>query len=211
MLKKNNIKILHKVTSLRHACTVEKAGVDAVAIYGYETGGYLDSTQDVTMLVQLPVVVDALKIPVIAAGGIGDARGFVAALALGAEAVIMGTRFMGTHDCPGHHKFKEWLVKAKETDTIIVGLASGDTHRVLRNRAMEAILEIERNGATKETLIPLFLGEKARKVIFDGDLEAGPVTCGQVVGLIHEIVSVQELIGSIVTEAKAICKRLNID
>ncbi len=211
MLKKNNVKILHKVTSLRHALVAEKASVDAVAIYGYETGGYLSSTQDVTMLVQLPVVVDSLKIPVIAAGGIGDARGFVAALALGADAVIMGTRFMATRECPAHPRFKEWLVRAKETDTIIVGLPSGDTHRVLRNKATEAILELERNGVAKETLMPLFLGEKARKVIFDGDLEAGPVTCGQVVGLIHEVVSVQELIDNIIREAKAICRNLNVD
>jgi NAD(P)H-dependent flavin oxidoreductase YrpB (nitropropane dioxygenase family) len=209
-LKKNRVKILHKVTSLRHALAAQRAGADAVAIYGYETGGHLSSTQDVTMLVQLPIVVDSLKIPVIAAGGIGDARGFVAALALGAQAVIMGTRFMATRECPGHPRFKEWLVRAKETDTTIIGLPSGDTHRVLRNQAAEAILAMERKGLAKEALIPFFSGVQVKKIIFDGDLGAGPITCGQVVGLIHEVVSVQELIENIIIEAQTICQRLNI-
>ena len=210
-LKGKGVKILHKVTSLRHALAAERAGADAVAIYGYETGGHLSSTQDVTMLVQLPIVVDSLKVPVIAAGGIGDARGFVAALALGAQGVIMGTRFMATRECPGHPGFKEWLVRAQETDTTIIGLPSGGTHRVLRNQAAEAILAMERQGLAKEALIPFLSGDQVKKLVFKGNLEAGPVTCGQVVGLIHGVVSVQELIDSIIGEAKTICQRLNMD
>jgi nitronate monooxygenase len=147
-------------------------------------------------------------VPVIAGGGIGDARGFVAALARGAEGVVIGTRFMATKECPAHPKFKEWMLRAKETDTILVERSIRNTHRALRNKAAETALEMEARGASLEELLPVIGGESYKKVFLEGELDAGIASCGQVVGLINDIPTVKEVIEGIVSGAKAIGKRL---
>lgn len=206
-LKEGNVKIFHKVTTVRHALSAERAGVDLVGIIGFEQGGAA-GMDEVTTMVIVPAAVNALKVPVIAGGGIGDARGFVAALALGAEGVVMGTRFMATEECPVHPKFKEWLLRAKENDTVIVERSIRMTHRALRNKTAEKLLEMEARGTSLEELLPLIGGEGNRKLLFEGNLDAGIAHCGQAVGLINDIPTVKELIEGIVTEAKAIGKRL---
>ena len=207
-LREGNVKVMHKVTTVRHALSAEQAGADIVGIIGSEQGGAV-GMDEVTTMVIIPAAVNALKVPVVAGGGIGDARGFVAALALGAEGVIIGTRFMATKECPVHPKFKEWMLQARENDTVILERSIRMTHRALKNRAAEKVLEMEARGAPLEELLPLIGGESTRKLFLEGDLDAGIAHCGQIVGLINEIPTVKELIEGIVIEAKAIGKRLD--
>jgi NAD(P)H-dependent flavin oxidoreductase YrpB (nitropropane dioxygenase family) len=206
-LKEGNVKVMHKVTTVRHALSAERAGVDLVGIIGFEQGGAA-GVDEVTTMVIVPAVVNALRVPVIAGGGIGDARGFVAALALGAEGVVIGTRFMATKECPVHPKFKEWLLRARENDTVVVERSIRMTHRALKNRVAEEVFEMEARGTSLEELLPLIGGEGSRRLLMEGDLDAGIAHCGQVVGLIDDIPTVKELIEGIVTEAKTIGIRL---
>lgn len=180
-------------------------GCDAVSIIGYECGGRL-GPDETSSLVLTRVAVETLKIPVIAGGGFADAQGFVAALALGADGVLMGTRFMATKECPAHPKFKEWLVNAKETDTLVTGRPIGNPARRLRNQLALKVSEMERKGATLEELLPFISGQNSRRVYFEGDLEAGLALGGQVVGIIHDIPSVKEVIDGIINGAQEIIK-----
>jgi len=207
-LREGNVKVMHKVTTVRHALSAEQAGADIVGIIGSEQGGAV-GMDEVTTMVIIPAAVNALKVPVVAGGGIGDARGFVAALALGAEGVIIGTRFMATKECPVHPKFKEWMLRARENDTVILERSIRMTHRALKNRTADKVLEMEARGASLEELLPLIGGESTRKLFLEGELDAGIAHCGQIVGLINEIPTVKELIEGIVIEAKAIGKRLD--
>lgn len=206
-LKQGNVKVIHKVATVRHAVKAEQVNADMVAIVGIENGGAV-GMDDVTTMVLIPIALRTLKVPIIAGGGIGDAHGFVAALALGAEGVVIGTRFMATKECPTHPKFKEWMLKAKETDTMLVERSIRNTHRALRNKAAETALKMEARGASLEELFPLIGGESYKKVFFDGELDAGIASCGQVVGLVNDIPTVKEFIDSMVSEAKVIGKRL---
>jgi len=206
-IKRNNIKLIHKVARLRDARTAENVGCDAVTIVGFEGGGH-PGMDDVATMVQLPFTVDAVSIPVIAAGGIADARGFVAALALGAEGVCMGTRFMATHECPTHPKFKQWLLQAQHTDTMMINRSIKNAARVMKNSVAEQVLEMEAKGATLEELLPSIDGERGRKVFEQGELSAGITACGEAVGLVHEILSAREVIERIISGAEAIIKRM---
>ena len=206
-LREGNVKVIHKVASVRHAVKAEQVGVDLVALVGVENGGAV-GMDDVTTMVLIPAAVNVMKVPVIAGGGIGDARSFVAALALGAEGVVMGTRFMATQECPAHPKFKEWMMRARETDTVFVERSIRRTHRVLWNKAAETVLEMEAGGASLEELLPFIGGEGNKKLFLEGELNAGLAHCGQVVGLINDVPTVKELIERIMIEAKAIGKRL---
>lgn len=196
-LKRAGVKVIHKCTAVRHARHAQSIGVDAVTLVGFEQGGAL-GTDDVTTLVLVPAAVDALSIPVIAAGGIADARGFVAALALGAEGVVIGTRFLATLESPVHPNLKEMMVKAKEVDTVIVERSIGNSHRALKNKASEKVLEMEAKGATLEDLLPITSGEQRKKAFYEGDVDAGMLYCGQDVGLIREVLSVKQVIEGIV-------------
>jgi nitronate monooxygenase len=206
-LKKGNVKHIHKCAGVRYAQTAERVGADAVTVVGVENGG-ATGMLDITTFVLVPATVNALSIPVIAGGGIADARGFVAALSLGAEGVVMGTRFMATHEAPLHPNFKQWLLRAKETDTMLVMRSLRNTHRVLRNKAAEKELEMEERGASLEELLTIIGGEQTEKAFFKGDIEEGLGLGGQVVGLINDIVSVKEVIDGIVIGAKEILQRL---
>jgi NAD(P)H-dependent flavin oxidoreductase YrpB (nitropropane dioxygenase family) len=208
-LKEAGIKIINKVPAVRFARKAESAGVDAVAIVGFECAGH-PGMDDVTSLILVPLTVDAVKIPVVAGGGFCDARSFVAALALGAEGVVMGTRFVATHECIAHPKIKEWLVKAKETDTMLIDRSTGLPMRVIKNKPADKALEMDKRGASLEELLTVISGELGRKAWMEGDIDAGVVSLGMAVGRIQEIVSVKEVIDDIIEEAKAICRRLNL-
>jgi nitronate monooxygenase len=199
---------MHKVASVRALKTAERIGVDAVTIVGFEEGGN-PGLDDVPTSVLIPVAVDSVEIPVIAAGGIGDARGFVAALALGAEGVLMGTRFMLSKECPLHPGIKERLLQATERDTMMIMRSINNPERVVRTDFARRILEMEAKGASLEELLPMISGLRQRQALDSGDVEGVMLPCGQVVGLIHEIPSVKEIIEGIVREARVIGQRLN--
>ncbi len=206
-IKKANVKLMHKCARVRDARTAERIGVDIVEIVGFECGGH-PSMEEVTTLVLLPRVVDTVKIPVVGGGGFGDARGFVAALALGAEGVLMGTRFMAVRECNLHPNFKKAFVKANETDTVIVQRSLSDPIRVMRNKTALQVLEMEKRGTTLEELIPFIAGDTRRRATAEGDIDSGLMACGQVVGLIHDVPTMKEVVDSIINGAIAIYERL---
>lgn len=208
LLKDAKAKVLHRATRVRDIRTAERVGVDAVTIEGFSAAGH-PGMDDVGSIVLIPAAVDAVKIPVIAAGGIGDARGFVAALALGAEGVLMGTRFMASQECDLHPKTKEWLLQAKETDTLMIERSIKNAARVMKTEFSLSVLEIEGKGATLEELLPLISGERAKRSYISGDVNDAVIACGQVVGLIRDIPSVKEIIDGIISEAKLIMQRLH--
>lgn len=199
-LKENGFIVLHKVAGVKYAITAEKLGVDAVIVVGNETGGH-PGMADVGQLVMLPKVVDSVEIPVIAGGGFSNGRGLVSALAMGAEAIVMGTRFMATKEAPIHDNVKEWMVSANETDTIVVQRNIGSPSRVALNEVSKEVERLENEGATIEQLLPLITGQRAKNVYVDGDLNGGIWSLGQSVGLINEILSCQDLLIKIVKEA----------
>ncbi len=174
---------------------------------GFEAGGH-PGMDDVTSLILIPRVVDTVSIPVIAGGGIGNARGLVAALALGAEGVLMGTRFMLSRECNLPSKIREWLVKANETDTLMIDRSIKNAARVIKTDFAQKVLEMEARGATLEELLPMISGLRGKHALETGDVNAGLVACGQVVGLIHDVPSVKEIIDGIINEARLISKRL---
>jgi NAD(P)H-dependent flavin oxidoreductase YrpB (nitropropane dioxygenase family) len=207
-LKGAKVKVMHKVARAKNARTVERLGVDAVTIVGFEAAGH-PGMDEVASLVLVPITVDAVKIPVIAGGGIGDGRGFVAALALGAEGVLMGTRFMASKECPLHPKIARWMVNARETDTLMIERSIKNTARVMKTEFSQRVLELEEKGATLEELLPFISGDRSRESYISGDVNDSVIACGQVVGLIHELPSVKEIIDGIINEAAPIAKRLN--
>jgi nitronate monooxygenase len=209
LLKEAGVKVIHKVPAVRFARKAESVGVDAVAIVGFECAGH-PGMDDVTSLILVPLTVDALEIPVIAGGGFCDARSFVAALALGADGVVMGTRFVATHECVAHPEIKEFLIKARETDTTLIDRSLGLPMRVMKNKPAEKALEMDKRGASLEELMTVISGALGRKAWIEGDIDAGVVSVGMAVGRIHEIVSVKEVINGIIEEAKDICKHLNL-
>ena len=204
--KSAGIKIIHKCTAVRFARTAERVGCDVVSIDGFECAGH-PGEEDITSLILIPLTVDAVKIPVVASGGFGDARGFVAALALGAEGVNMGTRFMATQEAPVHPKVKELLVLSSERDTMLILRSLRNTARVFRNPVAEKVAEMEKNGASIEELAPLISGQAGKEVLETGETDRGILTCGQVIGLIRDIPTVKELIENIISEAKEIIEK----
>jgi len=206
-LKQGNVKVIHKAPGgVRFAETAELVGCDAVSIIGYECGGH-PGPDDTGSLVLIRATVEAVKIPVVAGGGFADAQGFIAALALGADGILMGTRFMATKECPAHPRFKEWLLSARETDTFITQRSIRAPSRNLRNEPALKVLEMEKKGATLEELLTITGGENSRRVYFEGELDAGMAECGQVVGLLHDVPTVKEVIDGIIVGAEEIVKQ----
>jgi NADH:quinone reductase (non-electrogenic) len=207
-LREAGIKVVHKCTSLRHARTAVALGADAVVIDGFECAGH-PGEDDVTSLVLIPIAADALEVPVIASGGFGDGRGLVAALALGAEGINMGTRFLATREAPVHERVKQALVERDERSTRLALRSLRNTIRVMHNAVVDRILEIEsRPGPTDfAQLAPLVSGTAARRDVLEkGDVDGGGFTAGQVTGLIHDIPTVADLVERIVAEAEAIVR-----
>ncbi len=196
------IKVMHVSPSAKLAKKAADAGVDAVVAEGIEAGGH-DGFEEITTMALVPQVVDMLKIPVVAAGGIADSRGFVAALALGAKGVQIGTRFAATHEATGHPDFKGAIVNADDTGTVITGRVMGPT-RCVRNRLTGRILEAEREGATAAELFKLIGIGRSRRAAVEGDVEEGTVYCGQIAGLISELKSAGDVIEEILEGAKAL-------
>lgn len=206
-LKDAGVKVMHKVARVKNVKTAERLGVDAVTIVGFEAAGH-PGMDDVTSLVLIPLAVDAVNIPVIAGGGIADARGFIAALALGAEGVLMGTRFMVSKECPLHPKIKQWMLQARETDTLMIERSIKNAARVMKTDFAQRVLEMEEKGATLEQLLPMISGDRSKRSYISGDVNDAAIACGQVVGLIHEIPTVRESIEGIINEARLIGQRL---
>ncbi len=201
--KAHGVKVIHKCTAVRHALSAERLGVDAVSIDGFECAGHTGE-DDIPGLVLIPAAADKLQIPILASGGIGDARGLVAALALGAEGVNMGTRFCATKEAPIHDAFKQALVNNDERATDLILRAYRNTARVARNSISQQVREIEASGAPFEALAHLVKGARGREGLLSGDTEHGIWSAGMVQGLIHDIPSCAQLVSRIVAEAGAI-------
>lgn len=206
-LKKKGVTVLHKCATVRHAQKAERIGVDAVTLVGYDAAGHT-GLDDLPLSIMIPLAVDSLKIPVIAAGGVGDGRGFVAALALGASGVQIGTRLMASKECPACDKFKDWLVETEATDTVYVERSMNRAYRVRRNEAAMKVLEMEKRGADIFELLTYIGGEALQKVLFEGEVDAGVVACGPVAGLINDVPSVKQIIDRIVKQGQDIVKGL---
>ncbi|HEY31892.1 MAG TPA: nitronate monooxygenase [Dehalococcoidia bacterium] len=208
LLKDAGATVLHRATRTKDIQTAERVGVDAVTILGMEAAGH-PGQEEVGSMVRIPIAVDAVKVPVIAGGGIGDARGFVAALAMGAEGVLMGTRFMASKDCLIHANVKDWLLTLGEMDTILIQKSIKNASRVVRTEHSEKILEMENRGASLEELMPMISGQRGRNVYATGDVGSGAaISVGQVVGMIHNIPTVKEIIDGMISEASVIMQRL---
>lgn len=202
--KAHGIKVIHKCTAVRHALSAERMGVDAISIDGLECAGH-PGEDDVGGLILIPAAADKVKIPMIASGGFGDARGLVAALALGAEGINMGTRFMATVESPIHQKVKEQIVANDERQTNLIFRTMHNTARVAKNAVSDEVVAIERRGGAKfEDVKDLVAGARGKVVYEAGDPDYGIWSAGQVQGLIHDIPTCAELIHRIVREAEEI-------
>ena len=207
-LKAAGIKVIHKCTSVRHSLKAEKIGCDAVSVDGFECGGH-PGEDDIPNMILLPRAADELKIPFVASGGMADARSLVAALSMGAAGMNMGTRFVATKEAPVHDNVKQALVNATELDTVLVMRALRNTERVLKNKGVDELIEIEREkganlkiGDIHEQVAGVY-----PKVMIDGDMDAGAWSCGMVVGLINDIPTVKELIERIMADAERIIRQ----
>lgn len=198
MWKEAGVKVIPVVASVALARRMEKYGADALVAEGMESGGHIGEISTMTLV---PQVVDAVDIPVIAAGGIGDGRGMAAAFMLGAEAVQMGTRFVIADESQVHENYKNMLIKAKDIDSVVTGRSTGHPIRVLRNQMTRKYLKMEQDGASLEELELLTLGA-LRKAVQEGDVKEGSVMAGQIAGLLGKRQSCQEIIDEVVGEAE---------
>jgi nitronate monooxygenase len=204
-LKAASVKVIHKCTSVRHGLSAERAGVDCISMDGFECAGH-PGEDDVPNLVLLPAAANVIKIPMIASGGFADARGLVAALALGCEGMNMGTRFMATKEAPIHEKVKEALVASDERSTALILRSLRNTARVFGNSVARKAIEMERAGKGIDEIGPVVSGGKGRMVYETGNLEAGIWSAGPSMGLIQDIPTCKELVERIVREAEALIK-----
>jgi nitronate monooxygenase len=202
-LKAGGVKTMHKCVAPRHALSAQKAGVDAVTIFGTEGGGHIGEL-GLSTLVLVPRTADLLEIPLLAAGGIADGRGLLAALALGADGVTIGTRLLVTEECPLHEDVKRALVAAGEQDTVPILGSLHNTLRAWKNAAALRVAEIEAEGGDMWQILPLVAGTETRRMIEGGDVDAGVLACSQGIGLVDEIKPVAEVIEGMVREAEAI-------
>jgi len=208
LLKEAGVKVIHKCTSVRHALKAQSIGVDALSIDGFECGGH-PGEDDVPNFILLPRAADELKIPLVASGGMADGRSLVAALAMGADGMNMGTRFIATKEAPVHPRVKEAILQATELDTRLIMRPLRNTERVLNNAGVERLLTKERElgaGITFADVAPEVAGVYP-KVMKDGDMDAGGWSCGMVVGLIRDIPTVKELLDRIMDEAEGIIQQ----
>jgi nitronate monooxygenase len=199
--KEHGITVVHKCTSVRHALSAEKHGVDVISIDGFECAGH-PGEDDVTNLILIPAAVRACKIPVLASGGIADGYQMAACLALGAQGINMGTRFMCTKEAPIHDNVKLALVNAGERDTNLIFRTMRNTSRVLKNAVSDEVVAMEKKGAAFEEVRHLVAGAKGRNAMKTGEVDTGIVSAGMVIGLIKDVPSCQELIERIVRECR---------
>ncbi|MBN2224901.1 MAG: nitronate monooxygenase [Deltaproteobacteria bacterium] len=199
-LKKAGVKMFHKVGAVRHAVHAEKAGYDGIYAAGIEEGGH-PLNDDVTTMILTPRITESVKIPVVTVGGISDGRSVAAALTLGAEGVMMATRFIATKDCVCHDNIKQELIRRQENDTTLFGKSIGLQGRALKNKNIADILAVEAKGGGLEELIPLMSGERINKSWETGDVEYAPLMVGQSIGFVRDIPTIQELLDRMAKEA----------
>ncbi|MCP1472364.1 nitronate monooxygenase [Sphingobium sp. OAS761] len=205
--KAHGVKVIHKCTAVRHALSAERIGVDAISIDGFECAGH-PGEDDIPGLILIPAAADKVKVPMIASGGFGDGRGLVAALALGADGINMGTRFCATVEAPIHQNIKNFIVANDERATNLIFRRFNNTGRVAKSGISSEVISISsRPDAEFKDIQPLVSGARGRVALETGDIEAGLVWAGQVQGLIHDVPTVAELIQRIVTEAREIVAR----
>ncbi len=206
--KAAGVRVIHKCTSVRHAVTAERVGVDVISIDGFECAGH-PGEDDVTIMVLLPATVDAVKIPVIASGGMADGRSLVAALALGADGVNMGTRFLATQEAKIHQNVKQQIVDNTERDTVLINRTLRNTSRVARNAVSTEVADIQRDASkTFDDVKDLVAGVRGRaNVLEGGDIDGGIWTVGQSQGLIHDIPTCKDLVANIAAEAESVMKQ----
>ncbi|WP_119418169.1 NAD(P)H-dependent flavin oxidoreductase [Desertibaculum subflavum] len=208
MFKQAGVKVLHKCTAVRHALTAERHGADVISIDGFECAGH-PGEDDVPNQILIPACVDKVKIPVIASGGFADGRGLAMALAMGAEGINMGTRFMATKEAPIHANVKQKIAEAGERDTALIFRSLRNTSRVFKNKIAEEVVRIEREKGPAmkiDDVAHLVSGARGRTVYEEGDTDLGIWSAGMVVGLIHDVPSCQELVSRIVREAEEIIR-----
>lgn len=202
MWKNAGIRVIPVVASVAMAKMMERAGADAVVAEGMESGGHIGSATTMTLV---PQVVDAVKIPVIAAGGIGDGRGFAAAMMLGASGVQMGTRFVVAKESIVHDNYKKKIIAAKDIDSEVTGRSTGHPVRTIRNKMTREYLKLEEQGASFEELEVLTLGS-LRKAVMEGDVTNGTIMAGQIAGMVNKEQTCREMIEEIISEAKVLLK-----
>ena len=200
MLKKASVRMFHKVGALRHAQHAEKIGFDGVYAAGIEEGGH-PLSDDVTSMVLTPKIVSSVKIPVVTVGGIADGRTMAAALALGAQGVMMASRFIATKECEVHDNIKQELIRRQEFETVIYGKSIGLQGRGLKSKVLEEVLAIEERHGGFEELIPLLSGQKVKQAWETGDVNYAPLMVGQSIGLINDIPTCKELLERMAAEA----------
>jgi len=201
--KAHGIKVIHKCTAVRHAVSAQKMGVDAISIDGFECAGH-PGEDDIPGLILIPAAADRIGIPMIASGGFGDGRGLVAALALGADGINMGTRFCATREAPIHDAFKQAMVANDERATDLIFRSMRNTARVAKNAVSQKVIEMERAGASFDEVRDLVKGTRGREGLERGDTDFGIWSAGMVQGLIHDVPSVAALIDRIMADAEAI-------
>ncbi|MDJ0762535.1 MAG: nitronate monooxygenase [Myxococcota bacterium] len=199
---------IHKCVGVRYAKKVEAMGADVVTVVGYENGGATGKL-DLGTLVLVPLVVDAVNLPVVGGGGVSDGRGVAAVLALGAQAVIMGTRLLLTKEAPIHENIKQALINASETDTMLIMRSLNATHRVLSNDAAKNCAELEANEADFMEIYDVIKGENAQEMYEGGNVDKGILACGQGIGLAHDIPTLSELFDRTASEAEAVVNRFS--
>jgi NAD(P)H-dependent flavin oxidoreductase YrpB (nitropropane dioxygenase family) len=202
MLKTAGVKLFHKVGSVRHAVHAEKVGYDGIYAAGIEEGGH-PLSDNVTSMVLTPRIVQSVKLPVVTVGGIADGRTLAAALAMGAQGVMMASRFIATRECVCHDNIKQELVRRQEFETTVFGQSIGLQGRALKNKVIAEIIDIERRGGGFDELIPLINGERMRKAWDDGDVDAAPLMVGQSIGLIQNVPTCRELLEMMGRQAAA--------
>ncbi|MEJ8846669.1 nitronate monooxygenase family protein [Variovorax rhizosphaerae] len=205
ILKQAGIKVIHKCTSVRHSLKAQQIGCDAVSVDGFECGGH-PGEDDIPNMILLPRAADELTIPFVASGGMADGRSLVAALALGADGINMGTRFLVTQEAPVHENVKQAIVRASELDTRLVMRPLRNTERVLKNGGVDALLAIEREKGDQLAIADIsdYLGGVYKKVMVDGEMDAGAWSCGLVAGLINDVPTAGELVERIMREARSL-------
>ena len=210
MLKKAGVLLIHKVPTVKHALKAQSVGVDIVSIIGLEGAGH-PGADLVTTMILANKASKALNIPVLAGGGIADGKGLAAALALGAEGVVMGTRFAASKECVIHQNYKEWMIQAEEKDTVLVQQSIKNMVRVMKNVTAAMVADMEARGATLEELLPVISGKRGKEAQMSGAMDGGIFSIGQAVGVVEEIMEAQEIVERTVAEAIERIEKINGD
>lgn len=208
LLKTNGAKIIHKVPAVRFAKKAEEVGADVISIVGFECGGH-PGMDDITTLILIQKAVKCLTIPLIAGGGFVDGKGLVAALALGADGIVMGTRFLASKECIAHHLIKEWICSADERNTVLIQRSIQNAARVMENKQAKIILDLEKNNLTLQDILPHISGQRGKRMLEEGLLDYGTLAMGQSIGLIDSIESISDIFKDIKNQYQKTITRLN--